>query len=133
MRLSGRPGRIPRILTTLMLVFLAGAATGALSMRSACTKSCIRHGSRLPQSALQSRRGDATASRPRLDLSGPQVQKLGLVLDDYSQYYESLQEQLDDLRSTGKTRIMQILNPDQRVKFEKMMTDLAPQLTGGKQ
>ena len=61
------------------------------------------------------------------------TEKLALVLDDYRQYYQSLQDQLDDLRSTGKTRIMQILNPEQRDKFEKMMTDLAPQLTGAKQ
>ena len=64
-----------------------------------------------------------------LGLSGAQTQKLALVLDDYSQYYQSLQDQLDDLRATGKTRIMQILDPEQRVKFEKMMNDLAPQLT----
>jgi hypothetical protein len=53
------------------------------------------------------------------------------VLDDYSQYYQSLQDQLDDLRASGKTRIMQILDADQRVKFERMMNQLAPQLTDG--
>jgi uncharacterized membrane-anchored protein YhcB (DUF1043 family) len=115
----------PRILTTLMLVFLAGAATGALSMR------LIHHPA--PVNAQQNREAVLNRFRTQLDLDGAQVQKLSLLLDDYSQYYESLQEQLDDLRSTGKTRIMQILNPDQREKFEKMMNDLAPQLTGGKQ
>jgi hypothetical protein len=68
--------------------------------------------------------------RTELDLSGAQTEKLGLVLDDYSQYYQSLQDQLDDLRATGKTRILQILNNDQRAKFERMMADLAPQLAG---
>jgi hypothetical protein len=115
----------PRILTTLMLVFLAGAATGALSMR------LVHHPA--PVNAQQNREAVLDRFRTQLGLDGAQVQKLSLLLDDYGQYYESLQEQLDDLRSTGKTRIMQILNPAQREKFEKMMNDLAPQLTGGKQ
>ena len=51
-----------------------------------------------------------------------------MVLDDWGQYYQSLQEQFEDLRSTGKNRILEILNPDQRDRFEKMMKDLAPQL-----
>jgi hypothetical protein len=68
--------------------------------------------------------------KTQLDLSGAQTEKLGLVLDDYSQYYQSLQDQLDDLRATGKNRILQILNPDQRAKFQKVMTDLAPDLSG---
>jgi Spy/CpxP family protein refolding chaperone len=119
------PWMNPRILTTLLLVFLAGAASGALSMR------LIHHPA--PVNAQPNREAVLNRFRTQLDLDGAQVQKLSLLLDDYSQYYESLQEQLDDLRSTGKTRIMQILNPQQREKFEKMMNDLAPQLTGSKQ
>ena len=66
--------------------------------------------------------------RSELDLSGDQSQKIALVLYDYRLYYQSLQDQFDDLRSTGRTRILQILNPEQRDKFEKMMNELAPQL-----
>jgi hypothetical protein len=118
------PWQNPRILSTLMLVFLAGAATGALSMR-------LVH--RTPTTSAQSNR-EAILNRfkTELGLSQPQTEKLALVLDDYRQYYQSLQEQLADLRATGKTSIMQILNPDQREKFEKMMTDLDPQLAVGK-
>jgi hypothetical protein len=35
---------------------------------------------------------------------------------------------LDDVRATGKTRIVQILDDSQRQKFEKMMTELQPPL-----
>lgn len=122
------PWQNPRIVSTLMMVFLAGAAVGAISMRFGL------HGwlHNRPAAAAQPATRDAVLSRfkAELDLDSSQTEKLGLVLDDYRQYYQSLQDQLDDLRSTGKTRIMQILNPDQRVKFQKMMTDLAPQLTG---
>jgi len=66
--------------------------------------------------------------KTKLDLSQDQTDQIAVVLEDYRHYYESLQDQLDDLRSTGRTRIVQILQPGQREKFEKMMTELAPQL-----
>ena len=66
--------------------------------------------------------------KAKLDLSSEQTDQIAVVLQDYSHYYESLQDQLDDLRSTGLSRILQILQPGQREKFEKMRTELAPQL-----
>jgi trans-aconitate methyltransferase len=68
--------------------------------------------------------------KTKLDLSAEQTDQIAVVLQDYSHYYESLQDQLDDLRSTGLSRIVQILQPGQREKFEKMRTELAPQLAG---
>ena len=66
----------------------------------------------------------------KLDLSADQADQISVVLQDYSHYYESLQDQLDDLRSTGLSRILQILQPAQREKFQKIRTELAPQLGG---
>ena len=66
--------------------------------------------------------------KTKLDLSQDQTDQIAVVLEDYRHYYESLQDQLDDLRSTGRTRIVQILQPGQREKFEKMMDELVPQL-----
>jgi Spy/CpxP family protein refolding chaperone len=117
-------------MSTLLLVFIAGAASGALWMRldlhnrlhrtvSASTKDTGR------DAVLQN-------FKTKLDLSTEQTQQISLVLEDYRHYYESLEEQLDDLRATGKNRIMQILDPAQRQKFEKMMTELAPQLNAPK-
>jgi len=68
----------------------------------------------------------------KLDLSAEQTDQIAVVLQDYSHYYESLQDQLDDLRSTGLTRILQILQPGQREKFQKIRSELAPQLAGEK-
>jgi len=68
--------------------------------------------------------------KTKLDLSAEQTNQIAVVLQDYSHYYESLLDQLDDLRSTGLNRILQILQPGQREKFEKMRTELAPQLSG---
>ena len=66
--------------------------------------------------------------KTKLDLSPEQTDQISVVLQDYSHYYESLQDQLDDLRSTGLSRILQILQPGQREKFEKIRSELAPQL-----
>jgi Spy/CpxP family protein refolding chaperone len=120
------PWREPRILSTLFLVFLAGAASGALSMRLGLhdrLRGSVSSAAREP-----SREAVLRKFQSELDLTGDQSEKLAMVLDDYRQYYQSLQDQLEDLRSTGKNRILEILNPDQRDRFEKMMNDLAPQL-----
>jgi hypothetical protein len=128
MALTARaPWQNPRILSTLVLVFLAGAASGALWMR-------VLHDSRRPvalsTTGPQSRREDPMLQKFKVELglSPAQTEKIALVLDDYSQYYQSLQDQLDDMRATGKTRILQILDPGQRDKFNTMMNDLAPEL-----
>lgn len=121
------PWQNPRVLFPLMMVFLAGAASGALWMQLGLHERLHR--------ALVSNPAPAPTQETvllrfnsELNLSQDQSQKIASVLDDYTQYYRSLQDQLDDLRATGRTQILQILNPDQRDKFEKIMNDLTPQL-----
>lgn len=112
----------PRIFSTLLLVFLAGATAGAVSMKFGLHD--ILHRSAAPASkeaVLQKFRTD-------LNLTPAQTGKISLVLDDYRQYYQSLQDQLDDIRATGKMRILQELDPAQRDKFQKMMGEIPPQL-----
>jgi Spy/CpxP family protein refolding chaperone len=119
------PWQNPKIVTTLMVVFLAGAATGALFMQIGLHDILHRPA---PRATVKNRDAILSQFKTELGLTEPQAERLALVLDDYRQYYQSLQDQLDDLRATGKTRIMAILDPEQRQKFEKMMTDLGPQL-----
>jgi hypothetical protein len=120
-----------KVAGTLVVVFLAGAAVGALTMQmglherlhrtvSAATLPVIRKASS----------NDALIQRFKTDLnlSADQTEKIAMVLADYREYYQSLEDQLDDVRSTGKSRIMQILDEQQRAKFEKIMGDLQPQL-----
>jgi hypothetical protein len=112
----------PRIFSTLLLVFLAGATTGAVSMKFGLHD--ILHKSTPPSSkeaVLQKFRTD-------LNLTPAQTDKISLVLDDYRHYYQSVQDQLDDIRATGKMRILQELDPSQRDKFQKMMGEIPPQL-----
>jgi len=124
-------GGTPKIVGTLALVFLAGAASGALVMQlglhDRMHRTVSAASARLTRKAAPN---DALVQRfkTELNLSGDQTEKLAMVLGDYRHYYISLQDQLDDVRATGKSRILQILDPDQRAKFERIMGDLQPQL-----
>lgn len=115
------PWQNTRVVTTLLFIFLAGASAGALSMRLFHDK--IHTGGRRDQN-----RDVLQRFKAELNLTNEQTDQIGLVLEDFRRFYGHLQEQLDDVRSTGKSRILQILDPAQRSKFEKMMNELAPQL-----
>jgi hypothetical protein len=112
----------PRILSTLLLVFLAGGATGAVSMKFGLHQ--LLHKSNVPTS----KEGVLQKFRTDLNLTPAQTQKISLILDDYQHYYQSVQDQQDDIRATGKMRILQELDPAQRDKFQKMMGEIPPQL-----
>lgn len=120
----------PRIALTLAGVFLAGIGTGVLSMRFGLHDILHREVAAAPPTQ------DAVLERFRteLNLSADQTTKLAAVLADYQHYYQAVQEQIeetrlrdqiDDLRATGKSKILEILSPEQRAKFEKM-TGLDP-------
>jgi hypothetical protein len=119
------PWQNPRVVSTLMMVFLAGAASGALWMQFGLHDKLHRIAVSNP---APTRETVLQRFNSELGLSQDQSQKIANVLEDYTHYYQSLQDQLDDVRATGRTQILQILNPDQRDKFEKIMNDLAPQL-----
>lgn len=115
----------PRILALLVLVFLCGAAAGALSMRVA--------GSYMARPSLSTwkestREVTLDWFRRELALTPEQALEIEAVLDDYVIYYQNLQTQMDDFRYEGKKRIMRILNEEQRAKYERM----SGQMTAGK-
>jgi hypothetical protein len=123
--------RNPKVIFTLLFVFLAGAAVGALSMsfglHDRLHGAAAANGRTAPPTAPNANR-EAVLKRfqSELDLSPEQTTQIAVVLDDYRNYFESLREQLDDVRSSGKTRILEILNPDQREKFAKIANEWVP-------
>ena len=120
-----------KVAGTLAVVFLAGAAVGALTMQMGLHERLHRTVSAATLPVVRKApSNDALVQRfkSELDLSADQTDKIAMVLADYREYYHSLEDQLDDVRSTGKSRIMQILDEQQRAKFEKIMGDLQPQL-----
>ena len=112
------PWRNPRILYTLACVFLSGAVAGAITMRLGFPQE--RH-KPSPYWKDEAREISLQKFTKELDLSTDQAKQMETVLDDFMTYYQYLQAQMDDVRATGKTRILQILKGDQKQKFEKMI------------
>lgn len=54
--------------------------------------------------------------KTQLNLTDEQTVQLTSILDDFSRYY-------DNVLADGNSRITQILNPEQRRKFEQMLRD----------
>lgn len=115
----------PKVITTLLFVFIAGAFTGALGMRLGLHERLHPTGG---GSTLSNSPNAAKAFLNRckkdLELSPKQADEMATILDDYKLYYQSLQDQLEEVRATGKSRIMSLLDARQRSKFEKMLTEI---------
>lgn len=110
----------PRVLGTLLLVFLAGFGTGALTMKLTARRAAIARsgiGSLDKKVALEQFKKD-------LNLNPAQVEKVEIILDDFMKYVHDLQNQMDETRRYGREQIIRILNEDQRKKFEKTVAEL---------
>jgi hypothetical protein len=117
----------PRVLTTLVLVFLTGAMAGAITMRAGLHEKMHHSASAVPYW----REGRTEFSYDRLkkdlDLTPEQSERLKTILDDFDKYHEDLQAQIEDVRATGKNRIMQMLDARQRQRFEQLSNHLPSQ------
>lgn len=120
---SDQPGwQNPRVLTTLVLVFLAGALAGAIGMRTGLHRELQRNAAYW--------RGDKDVFsydllQRQLSLTRDQSERLKTILDDFAKYHDDLEVQIEDVRATGRNRIVQILTPEQRKRFEQLSNQLA--------
>jgi hypothetical protein len=119
--MHGAPWRNPRILYTFLCVFLCGAVAGAFAMRMGLVRERHAGGAYWKEGA---REISLQRFKKDLDLTPEQEKEMETVLDDFMMYYQSLQAQMDDVRATGKTRILRILRDDQKTKFERMIGDI---------
>jgi Spy/CpxP family protein refolding chaperone len=115
----------PRILITLAMVFLCGALAGAITMRSGLHD-------KLHRTAAVYWKDDRTGFsydklKKELNLTAEQSERLKIILDDFVKYHQDLQAQIEDVRATGRNRIVQMLTPEQRRRFEELSNQLPPQ------
>jgi Spy/CpxP family protein refolding chaperone len=97
---------------TLALVFLCGAVIGALVMDFGV------HG-RGQVAAFDTPQGKAAyfqRMQKELDLTPAQAEQIGLILNDFWQYYRTV-------LSDAKQRIEVLLTPEQKVRFERLLQD----------
>jgi Spy/CpxP family protein refolding chaperone len=95
---------------TLLLVFLGGAATGAVVMR------WREHQMHLPAPAVSRLPFTVDDWKKKLDLTEDQTRQITSILDDFSLLY-------DNVLADGNTRIMQVLNPEQKQRFQQMLSE----------
>ena len=97
------------LVSLLIVTFLCGAAAGAVGMRRYAMYAAHK-------TAVRTEAKEMTLERWRLqlDLSEEQTAQLRTILDDFNKYY-------DNVLAEGHERILQVLTPDQRKKFEKML------------
>jgi Spy/CpxP family protein refolding chaperone len=104
-----RPAERAAILSFL-LVFLCGVVAGALIMSLA--RNTGIHQPATASSGLSPM--SVNEMKDGLNLSDDQTKQLTSILDDFSHYY-------DNLLADGNSRILQILNPDQKKLFNQML------------
>jgi Spy/CpxP family protein refolding chaperone len=111
----------PRILTLLILVFLTGAMVGAIGMREGLHE-------QLHRTAVYWRGDKAEFSydqlKKELKLTPDQSEHLKTILDDFVKYHQDLETQIEDVRANGRQKIVQILTPEQRKRFEQLSDQL---------
>jgi Spy/CpxP family protein refolding chaperone len=98
--------------TVLTLVFLCGVAAGALAMH-------LGWHDRLHQPAFDTPAGRTLYFErlsKQLDLTPAQAEQIQSILGDFWQYYRTV-------LSDSKTRIEQVLNEEQRKKFERILQE----------
>ncbi|HLK49016.1 MAG TPA: hypothetical protein VKT49_12825 [Bryobacteraceae bacterium] len=94
----------------LGLMFLCGAAAGALAMN-------LGVHTRLHQPAFDTPQGRALnfeKLQKELELTAPQSDQVQSILNDMWQYYRTV-------LSDSKARVEQVLTPEQREKFERLL------------
>ena len=96
----------------LLLVFLCGIAVGALAM------SFVIHNTlhRTVTPAEEWNKQTVLKWKKELNLTASQQRELELILDDFAKYY-------DHVLADGKTRMMAILDDDQRRKLERLLQE----------
>lgn len=95
---------------SFVLVFLCGVVAGALVM--SLSKNSGLHANPPASSGLSM--FSVTEMKKELKLTDEQTRQVTSVLDDFSTYY-------DDLLADGYSRIQQILDPEQKKQFQRLI------------
>jgi len=99
-------------LGVLLLVFLCGAAAGAVAMNFGAHTALHPH----PFWDNTAKTDYLKSVSKQLDLTPDQAAQMGSILDDFAKYYQTV-------LSDGKARIFSILTDEQKRKFEKMLRE----------
>jgi len=109
----------PRVTALLAVIFLCGAAFGALGMNLYLHR--FLPPVKGPSFAYQGRRISMEQLQRDLDLNPDQSETIKLILDDYAKYFMNLEDQRQTLYQSGRLKILDVLNEQQKAKFERLL------------
>lgn len=117
----------PRVLALLLSVFLCGGVIGAITMRVSLHEHLHKGGTSSYWKDDKTQFFSYEKLKKDLNLTPDQSERLKTILDDFVKYHEDVLAQIDDVRATGKNRIIQMLTPEQRKRFEELCNQLPAQ------
>jgi hypothetical protein len=109
----------PKVLAIFGVIFLCGLAAGSVITRA------YLH-ARIPVVVQQERTIEAAQRfglqklKTTLNLTSAQQQTITDVLDDYSKYYQNIEDQREDVAEHGKQRILDVLDDGQKARFKEI-------------
>jgi hypothetical protein len=109
---------------SLSLVFVSGAAVGALAYHLYRTKTVV---AKAPKSPDEYRRSYMTEMTTRLDLTADQVSKLNGILDEtrvkFREFRERTRPEIKQIHEAQRERIKSMLSNEQLSEYEKMLQE----------
>ncbi len=107
----------PKVLTIFTLIFLCGAAFGGAVVRS-----YLHRIQRDPHelSIESARHMGLGRLKTELQLTSEQEHFVTQELDDYSKYYQNIEDERRDVAEHGRQRILDRLNAEQKRKFNDL-------------
>jgi hypothetical protein len=109
----------PRVIAILAVIFFCGAAFGAVGTNLYLHRFFAPV--KGPSFAYQGRRITMEQMQHDLDLSADQRETIKLILDDYAKYFLNLEDQRQTLYESGRLKILDVLNDQQKAKFERLL------------
>ena len=109
----------PKVLAILAVVFLFGAASGAV-----VTRQYLHRWMPVPyghEFVYQGKRLGMEQLKAELQLRPEQALRVELMLDDFAKYYQNIEDQRSAVAAMGKEKILEVLDNDQKQRFERML------------
>jgi len=108
------------VILLLLLVFLCGSVVGAVAVRYTLKPKVAAGPTYWASSGVEV---SLKRLEKELNLTPEQSRQIAQILDDFVKYYHTLQAQMEEVRATGKAKILEVLNPEQREKFQKLIKE----------
>ncbi len=113
--------RHPKVLLVVGSIFFCGSIAGAVAMQYGLHTLLHKP---MPYWTEGGKQISVQKFKRELALTEEQAVQIESILDDFVMYYQTLQSQMDEVRASGKDRILGMLDPEQRRKFEKMLGEM---------